>query len=61
VPGVEDEDLEAERRTGNAEVGQGDQASHPHCGGCDRGYWESESGIAKRVLGEVATTENVSL
>lgn len=32
VPGVQDEDLEAERGAGNAEVGQGDEACHPHCG-----------------------------
>lgn len=33
VPRVQDEDLEAERRGGDEEVGQRDGARHPHGGG----------------------------
>jgi hypothetical protein len=33
VPRVEDEDLEAERGAGDAEICEGDEACHPHGGG----------------------------
>lgn len=34
VPGVEDEDLEAEGRGGDCEVGQRDKTGDPHLVGC---------------------------